>query len=193
MKQSRGAISRCKFSAPYDKMFPMKTYQVYIGMGGNIGDTVSILKCSLNEMNALEGVSGLRCSNFYKTSPVGPVQQDDYVNAVCTFKTVLTPVELHQRLREIEQKLGKFSKPKDHPRVIDLDLLLHGMEVVNEKDLEVPHPKWNERLFVLVPMKELVDRLTFKDSSGEQVTLDLDDVIRHFDNVNNETLEIIKG
>lgn len=175
------------------KMLRMKTHQVYIGMGGNIGDTVTILNRSLEEMRALEEVVNFRCSNFYKTSPVGPVPQDDYVNAVCTFETTLTPTDLHQHLREIEKKLGKFPKPKDHPRVIDLDLLLHGMEVVNEPDLEVPHPKWDERLFVLIPMRELVDQLSFKDQAGRLIKLDLDDVIQNFDNVNDEKLEVIKG
>ena len=169
----------------------MKTYKVYIGMGGNIGDTVPILNQSLKEMKALKGVSGLLSSNFYRTSPVGPVRQDDYINAVCTFETTLSPEELHCQLRIIEKNLGKLPKPKDHPRVIDLDLLLHGMEVVKEKDLVVPHPKWNERLFVLIPMRELVNQLTYKDFDGHICTINLEEIIEKFDNVNDEKLEIL--
>lgn len=169
----------------------MKTYQVYIGMGGNIGDTVPILNQSLHEIKALEGVTDLRCSHYYRTSPVGPDEQDDYVNAVCTFQTTYTPWELHRQLRVIEKKLGKFPKPKDHPRVIDLDLLLHGMEIVNDQDLEVPHPKWDERLFVLIPMKELVQELTYCDLDGSVHTINLEEVIKNFDNVHDEKLEIL--
>lgn len=170
----------------------MKTYQVYIGMGGNIGDTVPILNESLKEMKALDGVTEVRCSNYYRTSPVGPIEQDDYVNAVCTFKTTLSPKDLHRHLRNIEKNLGKFPKPKDHPRVIDLDLLLHGMETVKDEDLEVPHPKWDERLFVLIPMNELVNELTYADLEGNVRTIKLNEVIKNFDNVNNEQLEIIQ-
>lgn len=170
----------------------MKTHQVYIGMGGNIGDAVPILNESLKEIKALDAVSDLRCSHYYRTSPVGLIEQDDFVNAVCTFKTTLSPKDLYTHLRVIEKKLGKIPKPKDHPRVIDLDLLFHGMEMVKDKDLEVPHPKWDQRLFVLIPMKDLVNELTYVDLDGGVQTIQLDQLINNFDNINNEKLEIIK-
>ncbi|WP_041941899.1 2-amino-4-hydroxy-6-hydroxymethyldihydropteridine diphosphokinase [Waddlia chondrophila] len=166
--------------------------QAYVGMGGNIGDSIAILNQSLEEMRAIHEITNLRCSNFYKTSPVEAIPQADYVNAVCTFQTSLKPIELHKRLEEIERKMGKLPKPKNHPRVIDLDLLLHGLEVVDEKNLKIPHPKWNQRLFVLIPMRELVSRLAVKNKTGELMTVDLEKMIQHFDNVNNEQLEILR-
>jgi 2-amino-4-hydroxy-6-hydroxymethyldihydropteridine diphosphokinase len=171
----------------------MKHHQVYIGMGGNIGDSVHILNLALKEISLLKHIRHLRCSHFYHTSPVSTIIQNDYVNAVCALETKLSPHELSTQLCAIETKLGKVPKPKDHPRILDLDILLYGNEIVREGDLEIPHPRWEERLFVLIPMKELVDVVVLSDPVGPGGVrrIELDEVIRNFDNVHNEQLVIL--
>lgn len=172
----------------------MSDNQVFIGMGGNIGNTVQILNQALIAISRLNSVKQLRCSNYYRTSPVSSIDQRDYVNAVCTFQAKMCPRQLLRHLQKIECSLGKVSKPKDFPRMIDLDLLLYGRQTVQDDDLKIPHPHWKERLFVLVPMKDLVDTLVVPDEScrGVEITVDLSEMIATFNNVNHEKIQMVR-
>ena len=96
---------------------------------------------------------------FIARGPVSALPQADYINAVCCFKTCLPPLSLLYELQKIEKKLGKQPKSKQEPRVIDCDILFYGDEEVSLPELEIPHPRWRERLFVLQPLADLVDRL----------------------------------
>lgn len=167
--------------------------KVYVGLGGNIGDTAAVLNNALREIQRLPGVSGLHCSAFYRTTPVGGVSQDDYVNAVCVFDTTLPLKTLHAHLKRIEVQLGKFPKPKDHPRVIDLDLLFFGTQGCQDAELTVPHPRWKGRLFVLVPLMDLTDTIEIPtdENENETITLDLVEMFRNFVNVHNEEIRIL--
>jgi 2-amino-4-hydroxy-6-hydroxymethyldihydropteridine diphosphokinase len=78
-----------------------------------------------------------------------------FVNAVCCFQTTLSPKQLLVELQKIEGDLGKGTKPKNASRFIDIDILFYGKEVYQDEKLEIPHPRWKERLFVLVPLAEL--------------------------------------
>lgn len=167
--------------------------RVFVGMGGNIGDTVEVLNQALTAIRQLNGVEQLQCSNYYRTSPVSTISQGEYINAVCTFRTKMRPKLLLKHLQQIECLLGKVPKPKDFPRIVDLDLLLYGKYIVKEKNLQIPHPYWKERLFVLVPMKDLVDTLVIPDqnSPGAGITVDLSEMIARFKNVNHEKIQLL--
>ncbi len=141
----------------------MQTKKTFIGLGGNVGDTAAILNGALQDICALKGIGKGCCSRFYRTSPVSPIPQADYINAVCSFETTLSPRELLEALQKIEGKWGKVPKPKDAPRPLDLDILLYGNETVREADLQIPHPCWEERLFVLIPLNELIDEVAVGD------------------------------
>ncbi|MFQ5728764.1 MAG: 2-amino-4-hydroxy-6-hydroxymethyldihydropteridine diphosphokinase [Waddliaceae bacterium] len=169
--------------------------QVYVALGGNIGDSVAVLTRALQEISQISGVFELKPSNFYRTTPVGATDQDDYVNAVCTFRTSLKIKELHSTLQGIEEKLGKVPKLKDAPRVIDLDLLFYGTESYHEDNLQVPHPRWEERMFVLTPLSDLVAELTVPDSSLPSGfrQVDLRERLRNFPNTHNETVRLVKA
>lgn len=167
----------------------MDKEQIYIGMGGNIGDSVKILHAALKEIKKIPGIDQLRCSQFYRTSPVSAIPQVYYINAVCAFQTSLSPMILVKHLQEIEKKLGKVPKIKDAPRVIDLDLLFHGNQVIDEVKLTVPHPKWKERLFVLIPLSELVDELV---DPKEGTQIDLKEMLEKFNNTHQETLTAVE-
>lgn len=150
----------------------MPLTDVYIGLGGNIADSYSILKESLIRLQTLEGIDELRVSNFYITTPVSSIPQENYLNAVCYFKTTLAAPELLKKLQQIETALGKIPKPKDAPRPIDIDILLFGLEVHQTKELEIPHPHWMKRLFVLVPLSDLIEDLVIPDplcSDGKRI------------------------
>lgn len=136
---------------------------VYIGLGGNIEDSYAILKESLVRLRNLEGIDELRVSNFYITTPVSSIPQENFLNAVCHFKTTLTAPELLKKLQQIEIALGKIPKPKEAPRPIDIDILLFGLEMHQTAELEIPHPHWMKRMFVLVPLGDLIEDLVIPD------------------------------
>lgn len=93
-------------------------------------------------------------SSVYETDPVGP-PQPDFLNAVAEVSTTLDAGELYRTLKEIEQVIGRRPGERWGPRIIDLDLLLYGDEVVDDRDLTVPHPEVTKRAFVLVPLAEV--------------------------------------
>jgi 2-amino-4-hydroxy-6-hydroxymethyldihydropteridine diphosphokinase len=127
----------------------------FIGIGSNLGDPATMCRVAVDEIASTPGIKLLRCSSFYRTEPMGPQDQPWFVNAVTEIRTSLTPRRLFESLKEIEQRLGRTDGPRWGPRLIDLDLLLYGQEVVQEEDLKVPHPDLHRRAFVLVPLCEL--------------------------------------
>ncbi|HRD54987.1 MAG TPA: 2-amino-4-hydroxy-6-hydroxymethyldihydropteridine diphosphokinase [Parachlamydiaceae bacterium] len=159
----------------------------YVGLGGNIGDSVSLLKQALKEISLLEGIEDLKVSSFYQTTPVSDLSQNSYINAVCSFMTSLPVFELLKKLQQIEENLGKVKKPKNEPRPIDLDLLFFGDSCIKEKELQIPHPRWHERLFVLVPLSELTEEVSFFEK-GKITKKNIKSLLREFANLNNETV-----
>lgn len=162
---------------------------VYIGLGGNIGDSKSVLKQGLDRLALLADMQSFKSSCLYETTPVSAIPQNPYLNAVCTFKTSLSPSELLAAFQKIEKDLGKQVKAKDEPRIIDLDLLFYGTEYCNERDLQLPHPRWKERLFVLVPLLELTFTVPVFDGK-ELVVIDLCELAKNFKNTHNEVVRI---
>jgi len=135
---------------------------VYLGLGGNQGNVVSSIQQAYELLSARDAVFDLRSSGFYNTSPVNVASGNWFVNSVCTFWTHYSSLELFKIIQEIEQQLGKVNKEKNADRSIDIDLLFYGSEVFNDGDLEIPHPRWKSRLFVLVPLAELTDQIVLK-------------------------------
>jgi 2-amino-4-hydroxy-6-hydroxymethyldihydropteridine diphosphokinase len=99
-------------------------------------------------------------SGWYLTEPVGVKDQEQYVNGVASVSTELSANDLLRMLLAIEQDMGRVRRTRWESRIIDLDLLLYGREVIKEKHLTVPHPLMHLRRFVLVPMVELEPNLT---------------------------------
>lgn len=146
----------------------MSEVKVYLGLGGNIGDTVSILNRAYQELAQLKEIRNLKISRLYETSPVGNPNQDVFVNAVCCFLTSLTPRELLKQLEELENKLGKKPKAKDAPRLIDIDILFYGSMCYEDETLTIPHYAWQSRLFVLVPLTDFLSEITIINASIHQ-------------------------
>lgn len=133
----------------------MSGSRVFVGLGSNLGDRVAYLKAAVAALRASPGVEVARTSSIYETDPVGVEDQPMFLNAVAELRSDLAPGDLLGRLKQIEVEVGRM--PGEHwgPREIDLDLLLYGDEMIDDGDLEVPHPEMGHRSFVLVPLLEI--------------------------------------
>lgn len=128
----------------------------YVGLGANLGDRERTIREAIDALGAEEGIEVLAVSTLRETEPVGVGEQPDYLNGAAALDTTLEAPELLERLLAVEQRFGRVRVPGEHgPRTLDLDLLLHGDERIDEPGLAVPHPRLHERRFVLEPLVEL--------------------------------------
>ncbi|RMG30490.1 MAG: 2-amino-4-hydroxy-6-hydroxymethyldihydropteridine diphosphokinase [Gammaproteobacteria bacterium] len=131
-----------------------------MGLGSNLGDPVRQLVQAQAALAARDDLDLVRCSSLYRTPPMGPPGQPEYVNAVAMLRTHLAPEALLDRLQAIERRQGRVrSGPRWGPRTLDLDVLLYGRHRIHTPRLEVPHPGIASRAFVLVPLAELAPEL----------------------------------
>lgn len=132
------------------------------------------IKNAILEIASLKNVFNVVSSKLYQTTPVSPLPQPLFLNCCLRLSTTLAPDILFSLLEEIEMKLGKIKKPKEAPRLIDIDLLLYNQEQFHSKTLTLPHPELYNRLFVLQPLSELLDLQNeiahFKNPHQEVVT-----------------------
>jgi 2-amino-4-hydroxy-6-hydroxymethyldihydropteridine diphosphokinase len=131
--------------------------RAYVGLGSNLGDREHTLRAALERLAAAPGVEVVAVSFLRETDPVGPVtDQPRFLNGAAALETSLGPRRLLELLLEVEAEFGRTRDgPPGGPRTLDLDLLLYGDERLNERGLQVPHPRLHERLFVLEPLREL--------------------------------------
>jgi 2-amino-4-hydroxy-6-hydroxymethyldihydropteridine diphosphokinase len=141
-------------------------HRVFIGIGSNLGDRAANYREAIQRIAELPETRLVRQSSIYETEPVGDVK-GAFLNGVVEVETDLTPENVMRRLLAIERLMGrkriKGRKPKARrgyrPRVIDLDLLFFNKEIIDTRTLHVPHPRLQERRFVLAPMAELAPTL----------------------------------
>lgn len=142
----------------------------YIGLGSNLGDPLSQCRQALDKLSCTAGIRLEQVSSFYKTEPVIShaaervhleelEHQNWFVNAAAEIRTELAPRDLLRALLDIEMTMGRVRTFAGGPRVIDLDLLLYGQEIIREEGLMVPHPQMHQRLFVLEPLCEIASYL----------------------------------
>jgi 2-amino-4-hydroxy-6-hydroxymethyldihydropteridine diphosphokinase len=125
-----------------------------IALGSNLGDSWQILNDALDALHNLPDLTVTACSSLYKTAPVGP-PQPDYLNCCALVSTDLSATDLLQTLLHIEQDFGRVRRERWGPRHLDLDLILYGQETIATPSLQVPHPRFRDRAFVLVPLAEI--------------------------------------
>ncbi len=136
------------------------TVTAYIALGANLGDRRGSLDRALHLLREHPRVAVAKVSSYHETDPVGgPAGQGKYLNAAAELHTDLGPEELLRLLLETEAKLGRVRSERWGPRIIDLDLLLHGDVVRDDDALTLPHPRLHERLFVLDPLAEIAPDL----------------------------------
>jgi 2-amino-4-hydroxy-6-hydroxymethyldihydropteridine diphosphokinase len=137
----------------------VRTRRVAIALGSNLGDRRSAIAYATDRLAPF--VSNLHLSDLIETEPVGEGLQDQplYLNAVAIGETALDARALLDALLDIERAFGRERPFQGAPRTLDLDLILLGDEVVREAGLEVPHPRFRDRFFVLGPLAELAPEL----------------------------------
>ena len=130
--------------------------RAFVGLGANLGQREETLLRAVELLAAEDGVEVVALSSVRETDPVGVEDQPRFLNAAALLETTLEPRELLDVLLRIERELGRVRDgTRWGPRVIDLDLLAYGSEVVDEPGLRVPHPRLHERRFALEPLVEL--------------------------------------
>ena len=136
-----------------------------IGLGANLpsaaGGPIETLIALRPELQVCLGEAKLRWSPLFRTAPVGgPPDQPDYINAVVVVDqppepTAAAAMELLRRLQALESQFGRVRQERWGPRTLDLDLLWWGTLQLQDSELELPHPRWTERAFVLAPLAAL--------------------------------------
>ena len=129
------------------------TDPIYIALGTNIGDRQENLQTAKESLTP--EVTVLAKSDIYVTPPWGYADQPDFLNQVIKVSTQLEPASLLRHLKDIEKRMGRLKLIHNGPRLIDLDILFYGDRVVNEGDLQIPHPRMVGRAFMLVPLDEI--------------------------------------
>lgn len=136
--------------------------RAFVALGSNLGDSARILPAAADALQDEPGIRVVGRSSLHESAPVGgPKGQPDYLNGVVELETSLDPLELLETLQGIESRFGRDRTREERwgPRLLDLDLLLHGDSSSNTERLELPHPRMRERLFVLEPLAELAPEL----------------------------------
>jgi len=132
--------------------------RVYIGLGSNVGDRLANILGGLDRLDAGEHASVCRVSTIIETRPVGVRGHRSYLNAVAELETELEPAALVAFCLEVEQSMGRerdLDADEPQPRILDLDVLLMGSTVIDDPGVRVPHPRLQDRAFVLLPLVEL--------------------------------------
>jgi len=132
----------------------------YVALGSNLDDPSAQIARAFEALGSVRDTRLVLRSSLYRSPPLGPVVQPDFVNAVAGMLTTIAPREFLAELKSIEQRLGR-ARPvlRWGPRNIDLDLLVHGTAQMEEPGLTVPHPGIAERAFVLMPLAEIAPDL----------------------------------
>jgi 2-amino-4-hydroxy-6-hydroxymethyldihydropteridine diphosphokinase len=131
--------------------------RIGIGLGSNLGDGPLQIETAVKHLQDA-GIQLQVLSSFHKTKPVGFISEYEFTNAVGIFYTALLPHEILKVLMKTEQLLGRERRASSGytDRIIDMDLLFYGDLILNDSELEVPHPRMHQREFVLRPLNEVL-------------------------------------
>jgi 2-amino-4-hydroxy-6-hydroxymethyldihydropteridine diphosphokinase len=135
----------------------------YIGVGSNLDGPIDHVKRALQELTDLPFSRLIACSSLYRSDPMGPPDQPDYINAVAHLESTLDAHSLLDELQTLEHAHRRVRLERWGPRTLDLDLLLYGDELIQSARLSVPHSGMHERNFVLWPLSEISPELQLPD------------------------------
>ena len=127
-------------------------------MGSNVGDREKNLILALSHINELQQIDIISISNIYITDPVGYINQAPFLNLCVSIKTTFDPFELLSSLQKIETLLKRVRDIRWGPRTIDIDIILYREEIINTENLVIPHPRYAERNFVIIPMLDICEK-----------------------------------
>ena len=139
----------------------------YIGIGSNQSDPIKQTRLAIETLQGLPQSVVTQCSSLYSSTPMGPQDQPDYINAVVEIDTQLTALRLLDELQKIELLQGRVRKENRWgPRTLDLDIILYGNESINNTRLTIPHYGMRVREFVVYPLLEITPDLTLPDGQS---------------------------
>jgi len=133
--------------------------RAYIGLGSNLADPIDQVKTAIGNLQSLPDSQLITWSSLYASPPMGPQDQPDYINAVAEIETALSAHQLLDVLQAIEQQQGRIRKRHWGERTLDLDVLLYGLNEIDDERLQIPHPGISLRAFVLYPLAEIAPNL----------------------------------
>ena len=136
----------------------MERIKAYIAFGGNIGHVSETFIQARNDLDSIDGINVIMSSKIYRTAPIGPAGQADYLNTVVGIETTLEPLELLDQLQAIEERYGRVrhpAPPRWSSRTLDLDILSYGNRHLDTDRLTIPHPMLQQRMFVLCPLCDI--------------------------------------
>lgn len=126
----------------------------WIALGANLGNARAAVRWALAQLNTLPGTRVLKASSLYRSAPV-QAQGPDFINAVAEIETICDAMTLLAYLQALETQVGRERPYVNAPRTLDLDLLFYGDTSITSPTLTVPHPRWSQRAFVLLPLHEI--------------------------------------
>lgn len=136
------------------------TVIAYVALGSNLADPQGQVRRALAELDEMPRTRCVARSGLYRSSPMGPSEQPDFVNAVAALRTSLTALALLDELQRLERRHGRVRGPvRWGPRTLDLDLLWYADRIIDHPRLQVPHPGIAARRFVLQPLAEIAPDL----------------------------------
>lgn len=127
----------------------------WVGVGGNVGDATATVRSALHALASVPSTRLLATSRLYRTPAWGVENQPDFINAAARLGTTLPARALLDELLAVERRFGRERRERWGPRILDLDLLLYGDDVIDIPGLRVPHPHLHERAFALLPLLEI--------------------------------------
>ena len=129
---------------------------IYLSLGSNIGNRESNLKIALKELSSILKIK--KTSSIYETEPLLYQKQDNFLNIVIEI-SYLEDAESHlKNIKDIEKKMGRKETFRFGPRIIDIDILFFNGQEINNEGLTIPHKEWRNRLFVIAPLYEVLDK-----------------------------------
>jgi len=152
---------------------------VYLAFGSNLGDRGHNIQAAITQLERF-GVKMIRSSKLYETEPVGKTDQPEFYNLVAEFHTSHSAEDLMLHIQTVERALKRVRKEKWGPRTIDIDVLFYGDRIISLPGLNVPHPRIQERNFVLIPLNEIAPDFVhpiYKKSVRELLKASLDKAI----------------
>jgi 2-amino-4-hydroxy-6-hydroxymethyldihydropteridine diphosphokinase len=127
----------------------------HVALGANQAEPLAQVRAALEALKRLPQSRLLRASSLYRTAPVGIRGQPDFINAVASFETTLSPHAMLAALFDVEAQFGRRREFHHAPRTLDLDLLLYEAQVIDSPQLQLPHPRMHLRAFVIAPLLEI--------------------------------------
>lgn len=148
----------------------MSVVLAYIGVGSNLGNPIARVYQAFQDLKSIPQTNRISHSPLYRSKPIGP-PQPNYINSVVAIETRLSPEDLLIALQTIENAHGRCREVRWGPRTLDLDILLFGDLIRNDGLLTLPHPRLQERSFVLYPLQDIAPNLRVPGKGDLQTLL----------------------